>query len=424
MKQRKPMGKIRALILSLLDPQLYAAVDGQAPPVEGARAVSNGSVLSLSAAWACTRLIAETISTLPLSIYENGRAGKRVATEHPLHFIVHDQPNPDSTAAVFWESMVASMLLRGNAYAEKLLLDGRLVGLQFLHPDCMTVRIGKNGGREVQFRGPDGRVRDIPMARVWHLPGFSLDGRNGVSILKHGASMFGTAMAVQDAARSTFQRGLHQTTALKMPGTLKADQRDEAREALGKLSGAINAGRSIVLEGGTDVVTVGIKPVDAQMIEAQGFSVEEICRWFRVPPFMVGHAAQGQTNWGTGIESQLLGFLSFTLAPWLKRIEQGIGKDLLEPGGRYYAKHAVEGLLRADSQARAAFYSAMVNNGIMTRDECRTLEDREPMGGNAAVLTVQTALAPLDTLGQSTDSEQARAALRAWLGDSAQIAQN
>lgn len=419
MKQRKPMGKIRALILSLLSPELYAAVDGQAPPVEGARTVSNGAVLSLSAAWACTRLIAETISTLPLSIYENAKAGKRVATEHPLQFVVHSQPNPDSTASVFWESMVATMLLRGNARAEKLMAGDRIVGLQFLHPDHLTKK-SRERGADFQYRDPEtGRIRDIPASRIWHLPGFSLDGRNGVSVLQYGAATFGTAMAVQDAAKSTFQRGLHQTTALKMPGTLRDDQRDAAREALGKLSGAINAGRSIVLEGDTDVVTVGIKPVDAQMIEAQGFSVEEICRWFRVPPFMVGHAAQGQTNWGTGIESQLLGFLSFTLAPWLRRIEQGIGKDLLPAGGRYYAKHAVEGLLRADSAARAAFYSAMVNNGIMTRDECRALEDREPMGGNAAVLTVQTALAPLDTLGQGTDSEAARAALKAWLREDA-----
>lgn len=419
MKQRKPMGKVRALILSLLSPELYAAVDGQAPPVEGARAVSHSGVLSLSAAWACVRLISETISTLPLSVYEKTRAGKRIAAEHPLHFILHTQPNPDSTASVFWESMVASMLLRGNARAEKLMVDNRLVGLVFLHPDYLTKRPRESGGG-YQYRDPEtGRIREIPASRIWHLPGFTLDGRTGVSVLRYGSAMFGAAIAVQDAAKSTFQRGLHQTTALKMPGTLRDDQREAARDALGKLSGAINAGRSIVLEGDTDLVTVGIKPVDAQMIEAQGFSVEEICRWFRVPPVMVGHSGNGVTAWGSGIESMLIAFLTFTLAPWLRRIEQGIAKDLLPVGGRWYAKHVVEGLLRADSAARSAFYSVMVNNGIMTRDEVRALEELEPMGGNAAVLTVQTALAPLDSLGQATDGDAARAALQAWLRDDA-----
>lgn len=425
---RKPFARVRAvfraLTLSLKDPALYAAVDGTAVPIDGARPVTTGAVMSLSAAWACTRLIAETIATLPLSIYENGKAGKRVASEHPLQLVVHDQANPDATAAVFWESMVSAMLLRGNAYAEKLMSGDRIVGLQFLHPDCMTIRIASNGAREVQFKDPrTGKVRIIPWARVWHLPGYSQNGRTGVSVIAQGAAVFASAIAVQDAARLTFQRGLHQTSALKLPGTLREDQRDDAREALHKLSGALNAGRGVVLEGGTDIVTVGIKPVDAQMIEAQGFSVEEVCRWFRVPPFMVGHSEKS-TSWGTGIESQMQAFITFTLAPWLRRIEQGIAKDLLPAGGRYYAKHSVEGLLRADSAARAAFYSAMVNNGIYTRDECRVLEDREPMGGNAAVLTVQTALAPLDTLGQTSDSESARAALKAWLREDAPPPQN
>src|SRR5690606_3164275 len=139
--------------------------------------------------------------------------------------------------------------------------------------------------------------------------------------------------------------------------------------------------------------------------------------WFRVPPFMVGHSEKS-TSWGTGIEQQMIGFLTFTLGPWLKRIEQAISKDLLTPAERlrYYPKFSVEGLLRADSAGRAAFYSAMINNGVLTRDEVRQLEDREPMGGNAAVLTVQSAMTTLDAIGGAGDANQARAALRAFLG--------
>ena len=182
----------------------------------------------------------------------------------------------------------------------------------------------------------------------------------------------------------------------------------------------VNAGKPAILEADMEVGTIGIDPADAQLLESRAFSVEEVCRWFRVPPFMVGHAEKS-TSWGTGIEQQMIGFLTFTLGPWLRRIEQSISKDLLSPieRQRYYPKFAIEGLLRADSAGRAAFYSAMVNNGILTRDEVRELEDREPMGGNASVLTVQTALAPLDTLGNSTADQQARAALNSWLNEAA-----
>jgi len=203
-----------------------------------------------------------------------------------------------------------------------------------------------------------------------------------------------------------------------MDRVLTPAQRAEFRDNLEKVGGALNAGKSPLLEGGMSVGEVGINPDEAQLLESRGFSVEEICRWFRVPPFMVGHAEKS-TSWGTGIEQQMIGFLTFTLGPWLRRIEQAISKDLLSPADRqrFYPKFAVEGLLRADSAGRSAFYSAMVNNGILTRDEVRALEDREPMGGNAAVLTVQTAMAPLDSIAQSSDAAAARAALRSWLAE-------
>src|SRR5690606_40882157 len=140
----------------------------------------------------------------------------------------------------------------------------------------------------------------------------------------------------------------------KYPKVLRADQRAEARETIKKISGAVNSGEPAILEADMDVGTIGINPDEAQMLESRGFSVEEVCRWFRVPPFMVGHAEKS-TRWGTGIEQQMSGFLTFTLRPWLRRIEQSITKDLLLPAERprYFPKCNVEGLLRGDSAARA-----------------------------------------------------------------------
>jgi HK97 family phage portal protein len=157
-----------------------------------------------------------------------------------------------------------------------------------------------------------------------------------------------------------------------------------------------------------DAKTIGINPKDAQLLESRAFSVEEICRWFRVPPHMVGHSEKS-TSWGSGIEQQMIGFLTFTLRPWLTRIEQAINKDLLSPVEqmRMYAEFSIEGLLRADSAGRSAYLSTMVNNGLMTRDEGRSKENLPPKGGNADVLTVQTALIPIDQLGQAQRNDNA-----------------
>lgn len=415
MKNQKP-GRFKAAILTWLG----FGGQGLEPFLGGSSSagvsVTETSALKLSAVMACTRLISETIATLPLSVYERTSAGKRVARQNQLQFIIHDQPNPDTTASVHWEAVVAAMLLRGNARCEKMILNGRLVGLVFLQPDRLTRRDRYNGTKQWVYREESGKERTIPDDRIWNVPGFSLDGKCGISIIRYGADVFGAAIAAERAASNTFKNGLHQTTAWNYPSLMKPDQRGEARAAIKKLSGAVHAGDPVILEAGMDVKTIGINPDDAQLLESRAFSVEEVCRWFRVPPFMVGHAEKS-TSWGTGIEQQMIGFLTFTLAPWLRRIEQAISKDLLTPAerARYYPKFSVEGLLRADSAARAAFYSVMVNNGIFTRDEVRELEDMEPKGGNADVLTVQTALAPLDQIGTTSDATAARAALMNWL---------
>jgi HK97 family phage portal protein len=416
MKRPGPLSRIRAAIdgwvrsFTLRDKELYAGpMDNDA----GA-SVTAKSVMQLDAAWSCVRLISETIATLPLSMFERTSGGKRIAPQHALHFVIHDQPNVDSTASVFWEAMVASMLLRGAGRAEKLYAGPRLVGLSFLDPDKLVITRDADGRRIYLYPRPNGTMREIAADRIWTIPGFTLDGVNGVSVIAYGAKVFGAAIAAEKAAAQTFRNGLLQTIYYKIATFLKPGQRDEFKK---NLAGAIERGEAPLLEGGTEAGTLGINPADAQLLESRAFSVESICRWFRVPPWMVGHTEKS-TSWGTGIEQQMIGFLTFTLGPWLRRIEQAISKDLLTPAERlrYYPKFAVEGLLRADSAARAAFYAAMVNNGILTRDEVRELEDREPMGGNAAVLTVQSAMTTLDAIGATSDANQARAAIRAFLG--------
>ncbi|WP_303748408.1 phage portal protein [Stenotrophomonas pigmentata] len=421
MKRNQPrtgiMGRIAASIdgwvrsFTTRDEELY--VDREMVSESGV-SVTPRAVLQVDAVWACVRLISETIATLPLSIYERTSSGKQVASNHPLHFVVHDQPNVDSTAAIFWEAMIVSMLLRGNAHAEKLYAGQRVIGLQFLDPGRLTVNPDAKGNKVYTYKRSNGTLRVIPADRIWRIPGFTLDGENGVSVIAYGAKVFGNAIAADRAAARTFKNGLLQTIYYKINAFLKPEQRTEFKK---NLLGAIERGETPLLEGGTDAGTLGINPADAQLLESRSFAVESICRWFRVPPWMVGHTEKS-TSWGTGIEQQMIGFLTFTLGPWLRRIEQAISKDLMTPAERirFYPKFTVEGLLRADSAGRAAFYGVMVDKGILTRDEVRELEDRAPMGGNAAVLTVQSAMTTLDSVGQASDVNQARAAIRALLG--------
>lgn len=417
--QAKKPGRIKSAILnylgipiSLTDSAFWSAWNSS---VESAgQPVNEKTVMSLSAAWACMRLIAETASTLPLKVYERTPTGRKPANNHPLYSILHNQPNAYSTPVTFWESMVTAIGLRGNGFAEQKELGGRLVALDFLIPSRLTPK--DKAGKVWVYRDPNGTSRDIPWGKIFHIPGYSLDGRWGVSVIAYGASIFGGALAASTAANSAFKNGLLPKVYFTLDRVLQKQQRDDFRESLKEVKGAINAGESPLLEGGMDAKAIGINPKDAQLLESRAFSVEEVCRWFRVDPSMVGHG-QAVSNFGTGLEQKLIAFLTFTLRPWLVRIEQAINTQLLSPVDRakYYVEFSIEGLLRADSPARAQFYSVLVNNGIMTRDEVRVLENLSPRGGNADQLTVQSAMTTIDNIGKTNQSERAGAALAAWL---------
>lgn len=405
-KSKKP-GRVKSALLGWLGVPVGLADDSfwsqMGVSVAGQR-INERTVLQLSAVWACARIIAETISTLPLGLYERTEKGRVGANSHPLYNIIHSRPNAASTAAVFWEAVIVSMLLRGNAFAEMQMIGNRLVALVFLAPCNLSITKDASGNRIYMYTGTNGKQREIPASRIFRIPGFTTNGSWGLSAIEYGAGVFGSALAASGAANNTFDNGLSQTVAFKIDRILKPEQRTEFRKSVDAISGAINAGKPAVLEGGMDATTIGINPKDAQLLESRAFGVEEICRWFRVPPHMVGHTASS-TSWGTGIEQQMIGFLTFTLRPWLTRIEQAINKDLLSPVDQmsFYAEFSIEGLLRADSTGRATYLSTMVNNGLMSRDEGRAKENLPPKGGNADVLTVQTALIPINQLGQSQE---------------------
>jgi len=372
----------------------------------GESAVSERGILQLSAAMACVRLLSQTIATLPIGLYRRlGDGSRKAMPDHPLYEILHNQPNADMTAVDFWQLIVAMMLLRGTGFAEIDRIGDRIVGLTPLARGCMTWRRLQSGELEFTYTY-NGKARVIPRRNLWVLPAFTLDGEVGISPICYGANVFSGAAAADRASNQTFANGMAASGFVSYgkdsTAWLKETQRDQLRSSLQQFThGGAKAGGVFVLEGGMGYQALAMNPEDAQMLETRSFNVEEICRWFGVPPTLIGHGDK-TSNWGTGLEQQNLAFLTYHLRPWLSKLEQSIRKNLLAPAEkqRYFAEFSVEGLLRADSAGRASFYATMLNNGVMTSDEVRLKENLEPMGGNAEVLRVQSAMVPLDKIGE------------------------
>jgi HK97 family phage portal protein len=345
--------------------------------------VTAESVLGLSAAWACANLLCGTIGSLPLMVFLTGRDGARtVAREHPLYRVLHDSPNADQTAVDFWELMTLSIELWGNAYAVVVRSGPRVIALEPVRPDIVTVR-RREGGELVYEWTENGRRNEIGQDGMLHIRGFGGGPLGGLSTLSYGRHTFGLAHATDRAAGATFANGLRPSGQIVFKEWLTTEQRGQAKQVVADFQGAMNAGKPWIGEGGMEWKPLTINPEDAQMLESRGFSVEEVCRLFGVPPFMIGHT-KNSTSWGTGLEQQTLGFQKFTLRRRLKRIEQALEKQLLTPADRaagVVIEFNLEGLLRGDSASRAAFYTAMLNAGVFTINEVRATENRPPVEG-------------------------------------------
>ena len=364
--------------------------------------VSDDTVLSLSAVWACVNLLAGTIASLPLMVYRTDASGRRtVAKDHKLYRVLHDSPNYDQTAVDFWEFISASLELWGNAYARIERAGGTVSGLHPVAPNLVAVRRLSNGDIEYRW-AEDGQYFVETDRSMLHIRGFGGNPLGGMSTLHFGRHAFSLARAIDRSAGGMFKNGLRPSGVLTFDKWLSPEQRLLAEEKLTeKYVGAMNAGRPLILEGGTKWAQLGINPEDAQMLESRGFSVEEICRFFGVPPFMIGHTEKS-SSWGTGLEQQTLGFQKFTLRRRLKRIEQALEKQLLKAEDRAAGltiEFNLEGLLRADSMGRARFYQQMTAIGAMTINEVRELENLPPVdGGDVPRMQMQNV--PITEAGQ------------------------
>lgn len=382
-------------------------IDRSGGTSEAGEYVSDNSALSLSTVWACINLLAGTTATLPLMMYRTLPNGTRQPyRQHPLFNILHDSPNADQTASDFWEFTQAAIELRGNGYARKLRSSTRIIGLEPIPPTAMTPpRRLASGAIEYRWTA-NGKSFVGTDEDVLHIRGFGGDPLGGLSTLEFARNTFGLAKAIDRAAGKTFKNGIRPSGVLTFEKFLSKENREIAETSLAeKFTGAMNAGRPLILEGGTKWQQLSINPEDAQMLESRSFSVEEVCRFFGVPPFMIGHTEKA-TSWGSGLEQQVLAFRKFTLQRRLERIEQALMKQLLTPeerGQGVTIEFNLEGLLRADSAGRSAYYQSGLSNGWLTINEVRAKENLPPVAGGD-VPRMQSQNVPITQTPQEADN--------------------
>lgn len=363
-----------------------------APIIDQTKLTLPDAALQISAVFACVEILAQTISTLPLYVYRD-KGGVRVPDKMSrLWLLLHESPNRWMTPSEFLSAMVVNRMLRGNAYA---LIErdsaGEPIALVPLSPDQMEVSVVEGG--EVYVYYQDGDITALAPENVIHWKGLG-NGFLGLSKLDFMRATTNEAIRAQDNANSLYGKGSKPTGVLQTDSKLSAEQ-VAALMTRFQTSMTSSGGGLIIADRGLKYSQMSLSPADAQLLETRRFTIEEICRWFGVPGVLVG--TTGQTTWGSGIEQIVSGFHKFTIGPLCKQLEQVLERRLknYEP---ITIEFKMDGLLRTDPASRAAFYSTMSQNGAMTRNEIRRLENLPPVEGGDE-LTAQSNLVPLRKLG-------------------------
>ncbi len=384
--------------------------------------VTERSAMQMTAVHSCVRILAEAIACLPLHLYRYTESGDKVkATDHPLYHLLHDEPNPEMTSFSFRETMMTHLLLWGNAYAQIIRNGkGEVIALYPLMPNRMEVNRDKQGQIYYTYSTASedaptmqGASVNLSPADVLHIPGLGFDGLVGYSPIAMAKNSIGMAIACEEYGAKFFANGAAPGGVLEHPGTIKDPQR--VRESWqSTFGGSANANRIAVLEEGMKYTPIGISPEQAQFLETRKFQINEIARIFRVPPHMVGDLEKSSFS---NIEQQSLEFVKYTLDPWVIRWEQNLARALFTADEKqeYFFKFNVEGLLRGDYATRMNGYATARQNGWMSTNDIRSLEnmDRIPAeeGGdlyliNGAMTKLKDAGAFATTITTTTETEQ------------------
>ena len=378
--------------------------------------VNERSAMQMTAVYSCVRILSEAVASLPLHVYRNTDIGTEKAIDHPLYTILHDEPNPEMTSFVFRETLMTHLLLWGNAYAQIIRNGkGEVIALYPLMPDRMSVDRDENGQLYYEYlvSSDDAPVNKKSIVRlspsdVLHIPGLGFDGLVGYSPIAMAKNAIGLAIATEEYGSKFFANGAAPSGVLEHPGTIKDPNR--IRESWQQtFGGSQNSGKIAVLEEGMKYTPISISPEQAQFLETRKFQINEIARIFRVPPHMVGDLEKSSFS---NIEQQSLEFVKYTLDPWVSRWEQSIVRTLLTPEEKkkYYVKFNVDGLLRGDYQSRMNGYAIGRQNGWMSANDIRELEnlDRIPTEEGGDLYLINGNMLPLKDAGAFADIENGK----------------
>ena len=349
------------------------------------KSVTERSAMQTTAVYACVRIISETVASLPLHLYEYTDDGKEKVYTHPLYRLLHDIPNPEMNSFIWREVMMSHLLLWGNSYSQ-IIRNGRgeVMALYPLMPEKMSVDRGKDGKLYYTYTTDKEGTIVFRKEEILHIVGLGFDGLIGHSPIAMAKNAIGLAIAAEEYGSSFFSNSGTPSGVLEHPGVLKEPQkvRKAWEDAYG---GSSNAHKVAVLEEGMKFSPISINPHEAQFLETRKFQVTEICRIFRVPPHMIADLEKSSFN---NIEQQSLDFVTNTIRPWLVRIEQSVYQQLLSENEqqKLFAKFNVDGLLRGDFQSRMKGYAVGIQNGFMSPNDVRELEDMnlipDEEGGN------------------------------------------
>ena len=347
----------------------------------GMRVTADGA-MQLSAVFACVRIISSQFASLPFVLYRNRKnGGKTRVVQHTVYQLVSRRPNPYQNAFEWREMMAGHLVLRGNAFNQIVTNgQGEITALIPLHPDRVTIEILPKGGYRYQYTDLAGNKQTFARGEIWHLRGLSSDGIIGLSPIALARNAFGGAMAAQDYGSRFFANDAKPLSGyIEYPGSFKDKMaRDQFRESLQESQSGANRGKIAVFEFGMKYHQLGLTNEDAQFLETRKFQVNDIARWFGVPPHKIGDLDRSTNN---NIEQQAQEFVQECLGPMAERWEASIEAELLLDDEGLEAEFLFSQLLRGDSQARAQYYNLGINGGWLTRNEARIAENLNPLPG-------------------------------------------
>lgn len=381
-----------------MTPQVLSELIGISYDTYVGKRVSPQLAMQLTAVFGCVRVLAESVGMLPCSLYEQLDRGSKKAIKERLYKLLSVKPNGYMTPQEFWELLIACLCLRGNFFAYKVMALGEVVELLPLDPGSVVAKLNSQWEPVYQVTFPDGSSDTLSQKEIWHVRIFTLDGLNGLSPIAYARQAIGLGMATEEHGSRLFSNGAVTSGVLETDQTLS----DEAFNRLkadfeDRHQGLANAHKPMILEMGLKWNQISLSAEDAQFLETRKFQLEEICRIFRVPMHLVQNTDRATFN---NIENLGIGFINYSLVPYLTRIEQRINLGLVKASkqGQLYAKFNVGALLRGDMKSRFEAYATAINWGMYSPNDCLELEDRNPRPGGDVYLT------PMNMTTKPTDS--------------------